>query len=543
MSAGTLQLRSMARRLLSLLSLCLAPAAFADVKLPRLFSDSMVVQRGVRVPVWGTAAPNESVTVRLAGEEAKTTAGADGVWSVRLGAMRAGGPYTMTVAGANAITINNVMVGEVWLASGQSNMVFNLSTAANATQEIAAANYPRLRIFTVSQVTADAPRADVGAGVWRAATPATAGAFSAIGYLFGRKLMEELDVPVGIIVSAVNGTPAESWTSREGMAADPDLKTFCEQQIADFAGLTNAQQRFSLAMSVWEKQTGMRDPGDLGLGAQWALPSLDTRDWKRFWMPSYTYVTDLCSGGLIWFRKEVDIPAAMAGRNMTLALGAISDRDWVFYNGTMIGAGGTSGPLYSSTSRTYTVPAAIATAGRGVITIRTFAHTRNSGQLCSPGSTTLAANGVTLNLHGWWQSKVEHRFARQPAAMEAALPVMPVSSAASVSTKLFNGMIAPLIPYAVKGVIWYQGEQNSTRGAQYRKLFPALIRDWRSLWASDLPFYFVQLANFMGPETEPGEADWAEVREAQLLAAKSVKGAGMVVTIDIGTADNIHPAQ
>jgi sialate O-acetylesterase len=207
----------------------------------------------------------------------------------------------------------------------------------------------------------------------------------------------------------------------------------------------------------------------------------------------------------------------------------------------MIGAGGRNGPLYSSTSRSYTVPAALATAGRGVIAIRVFAHTRRAGQLCSPGSTTLSANGVTLNLHSWWQSKVESQFARQPEAVEASLPTVPVSSAGSVSTMLFNGMIAPLIPYSMRGVIWYQGEQNSNRAAMYRTLFPTLIRDWRSRWGADLPFYFVQLANFMGPETEPAEADWAELREAQSFAAKTVPGTGMVVTIDIGTGDNIHP--
>ncbi len=365
------------RRFLFLLSIALfaANAARADVKLPALVSDGMVLQQGINVPLWGWADEGESVTVEFQGQKVSTTA-KDGKWMVRLKPLKAGGPFTLTVSGKNRIELKNVLIGEVWVCGGQSNMQWRLNQSDNAEAEIAGAKYPMIRLFTVPRAEVDAPLTDVKAG-WKECSPETAAEFSAVGYYFGRDLQKARNMPVGLINNAVGGSPAESWTSAVALNADAEYKQF-------HAEYPERMERYENALAKYKEDAE--------------------------------------------------------------------------------------------------------------------------------------------------KAKAENK----PVPRAPGKPWMP--------SGLYNGMLAPLVPYAIKGVIWYQGETNATRAYQYRRLFPTMISNWRALFGQgDFPFLFVQLAAF-GPNSQKlGESDWAELREAQLMTLSTSPKTGMALAIDVGTYDDIHP--
>jgi sialate O-acetylesterase len=352
-----------------------ATNARADVKLPALISDGMVLQQGMVTPLWGWADEGETVTVEFQKQRLTATA-KDGKWMVRLRPLKVGGPFTLTISGNNRIELKNVLVGEVWICSGQSNMQWQLKQTDNAEAEIADAKYPMIRLFTAPRLEVDAPVTDVAAG-WKECSPETVAGFSAVGYYFGRDLHKARNVPIGLINNAVGGSPAESWMSSGALKADADYKQFFDE--------------YPRRMEQYE--------------------------------------------------------------------GALAR------------------------------------------------HKEESEKAKAEGKPTPRAPGK---------------------------PWMPAG--------LYNGMLAPLAPYAIKGAIWYQGESNATRAHQYRRLFPAMIRNWRETWGQgDFPFLFVQLAAF-GPNSQTlGESDWAELREAQLMTLSTSPSTGMAVAIDVGTYDDIHP--
>jgi len=363
----------------------------ADVKLPTLLSDNMVLQRDREVPLWGTADAEEPITVTLGDQQVTTTTNREGRWTVKLPPRPAGGPFELTIAGKNTITLKNVLVGEVWVASGQSNMEWPVGASANAPQEIAAANFPQIRYFGVQHTVAGQPQSGVN-GSWVECSPATVAGFSAVAYFFGRELHQTLGVPVGLIKSAWGGTPAEAWISRSGLESEPALKPLLERW--DYACLQALEEHARSVDRYFQQIT------------QWVQEAQQS---------------------------------------------------------------GSPSPMPSAPG----LP----------------------GTLTSP-----------------WRA-----------------------------SGLYNGMIAPLIPYAIRGAIWYQGESNAGRAYQYRTLFPAMIRDWRRAWGQgDFPFLFVQLANFMAPPAEPKESAWAELREAQTMTLQ-LPQTGMAVAIDIGEANDIHP--
>ncbi len=367
----------------SLLSFCglfiitaiIANTARADVKLPAIISDGMVLQQGMAVPLWGWADEGESVTVEFQKQKVTATA-KGGKWLVRLKSLKAGGPFTLTVSGKNKIELKNVLVGEVWICGGQSNMQWRLNQTDNAEAEIAGAKYPMIRLFTAPRSEVDAPAADVKAD-WKECSPETVATFSAVGYYFGRDLHKARNVPIGLINNAVGGSPAESWTSAGVLNADAEYKQFA-------AEYPKRMEKYEEAMAK--------------------------------------------------HREDAE------------------------------------------------------------------------------------------------KAKAENK----PAPRAPGKPWMP--------SGLYNGMLSPLAPYAIKGVIWYQGESNATRAYQYRRLFPTMILDWRSLWAQgDFPFLFVQLAAFGPNSQKTGESDWAELREAQLMTLSASPKTGMALAIDVGTYDDIHP--
>ncbi len=512
-----------------------APPADRQLALPALFGDRMVLQRGVELPVWGTAPSGAAVVVELAGQRRQTRADADGAWSLRLAPLAAGGPHELVVTAGRTLRFTDVLVGEVWLASGQSNMEMPLAGWGRVLDyelEIARADYPEIRLFQVERQTAPRPRADVRSAGWESCSPESVAEFSSTAYFFGRRLHRELGVPIGLIHSSWGGTAAEAWTSAE------TLRRMAEFRPAVEAVSATTDEQLAAMERAWEaalagRRTAMaaRDAGLAGDPPRWAAPELDDSAWATMELPANWEDAGLAElDGVVWFRRAVELPAAWAASDLVLSLGPIDDADETFFNGRRIGS--TSG---WSELRRYRVPAALVRPGRNLIAVRVLDTLYSGGLWGEPDDLRLAGpDGPPLELAGSWRYRVG-----LDAGELAPLPPAPHSP--HRPSVLYNAMLRPLAPFAIRGVIWYQGESNVERAAQYRRLFPALIRDWRATWRQpELPFYFVQLASFLPREAEPGDSAWAELREAQ-RGALSLPATGMAVAIDIGDADDVHP--
>ena len=492
-----------------------------------LFTDNMVLQRDHADPVWGWTTPGAAVTVELHGKTVKAVAGPDGKWVAAVGPLAAGGPYTLSITGPQSATLKNVMVGDVWLCSGQSNMEFGVGNLAEPEKAIAAASDPDLRLFTVPKVPAETPQSVVTAGQWQASTPETIkgqgtwNGFSAVAYFFGRKLRQDTHVPIGLLLSSWGGTPAEAWTSEAGLRKDvPDFNSQLDQlDAAPTTTKTLTQQ-----VSDWYAKN------DPGTSAEWQAAAFDDSSWKTLTAPGFFQdagIADLSSvNGVVWYRRTFDLPAADAGKDAVLHL-LVDDNDTTWINGTQVGA--TEG---FKTPRAYPVPAALLKPTGNVVAVRVLDTGGKGGIYGDPSGLNLAVTGGgLLPLTGPWRVRL--------GAALAAVPPLPVAieNNPNFPSVLYNGQIAPLTTFGIKGAIWYQGEANSDRGLQYRRLLPAMIRDWRSQWGEgDFPFLIVQLAGW-----EAGGTDWAGLRDAQWRAAKAVPNAGIATAIDVGTQADIHP--
>lgn len=503
-------------------------AGWAEVTPNPLFSDHAVLQQGRDIPVWGTAGVGERVTVEFAGQKLATTA-KDGRWLVRLHPLPAGGPYAMIISGRNAVTISDILVGEVWICSGQSNMERQLGPREGQPlitdwrEEQAAANYPQIRQFLVAQRPSLTPVANVE-GKWVVCSPQTVADFTAVGYFFGRDLHVARRVPVGLIHSSWGGTPAESWTSPDTLRLLPDFQESVARLERVRGELADGTYNYLQTLEHWYRSN---DPGSM-VAAPWSAPELDGSGWAPTNLPAFWEDTGLPGfDGVVWFRRIFDLPASWAGADAELQLGAIDDADTTWVNGTQVGA--TSG---WRVPRLYRVPAAVLRPGRNVIAVRVLDTGGNGGIWGDGHPLQLApAPGRTdppIPLAGEWLRKESVRLGPVP------YPPADYRNSPMVPGALYNGMIAPLLPYALRGAIWYQGESNVGRERQYRALFPALIADWRRAWGEgDFPFLFVQIA--------PHRDMSPEIREAQLLTALHTPATAMAVTIDCGDANNIHP--
>ncbi len=505
----------------------------------RLFGDNMVLQTGREIPVWGTADPKEEVTVSLNGKSASVKAGEDGKWLVKLPAMEVGGPYELTVAAGNNIVYKNVMIGEVWLCSGQSNMAFTLSSARNAEDEIAAAEYPNIRGFTVPRKTSQTPLDDLEGGGWETCSPKTAGRFTAVGYFFARAVHLETKVPVGLIHSSWGGTLAEAWTSSSTLQGDPDYTEILKRGEAILAEAKNPEVNFAQKLEERKKKLAELAAleADFESAAKLTAIELDDAGWKEITFPSAWEKAGLPGlDGMVFFRKTIEVSPEDAGKDMVLNLGPIDEIDVTWFNGELVGVSGNFGVLDQSqwnVARHYPVPGKFVKAGKNVITVRVIDVAGEGGLWGGPAAKmqTEIQGGKSIPLAGKWKYQV---------ALDVPADVRK-PGVHNVASALYNGMINPLIPYAIRGAIWYQGESNAGRAYQYRKLFPDMIKDWRGRWnQGDFPFYFVQLANFTKRQENPDESTWAELREAQTLTL-SQPHTGMAVIIDIGAADDIHP--
>lgn len=488
----------------------------AAVRLPHFFSDNMVLQRDTPLNIWGTADKGETVAIDFNGAALETKAGKDGKWKVQLPAMKYGGPYEMNIRGKkNAITLKNILIGDVWICSGQSNMEFNLDGALEAEETIKNAANSNIRLLTVPKTIKTSEQADIEPAQWVECSPETAKHFTAVGYFFGKKLEENLKIPVGLIHSSWGGTDIEPWTSWEASMNNPDYAKYKGTSVEKALGFTMADmERYKKALKSDKDITG-----------KWYD---STKGWKKLSVPKAWDGQLGNEDGIVWLRTEVELPDDVAGEEGTIQLGAIDDEDITFVNGTEVGR-----IAFWIANRNYKIKPGILKPGKNVIAVRVLDTGATGGLTGNPDQVYLEVKGKKYNLAGEWEYK--------PYIVTSDFGLKNYGySPNSFASLLYNGMIAPLVGYNIKGVIWYQGENNAGRAYQYRSLFPNMIKDWRSKWGYEFPFLWVQLANFMAVNDNPEESEWAELREAQNMALALPK-TGQAVITDIGVAFDIHP--
>jgi len=500
----------------------------AQVRLPRLVRDSMVLQRDTKINIWGWASNNEKITISFNKKNYSTKATADGKWRIILPAMKAGGPYKMIISGKNKITLTDILIGDVWFCSGQSNMVHQMNihdvTYAN---EIAAADYPEIRQFWIPTLTnLEGPKDDLPNGNWKSAVGDDVRPFSAVAYFFAKKLYEKYQIPIGIINASVGGSPIEAWTSEEGLKEFPALQTTI-QKNKDTAYI-NGLNRRAFASNTNRTQQ-IIDKG-LTETPKWFETTYSPKGWRTINIPGYWEdqgIKDL--NGVVWYRREIDIPATMTGKPAKVFLGRIVDADILYINGKQ--AGNTT---YMYPQRRYNVPADLLKAGKNIFVVK-VTNNFSKGGFVPDKPYCIFAGTDTIDLKGTWQYKVGEVFVPRTG------PVVAGINAQNQPAALYNAMVAPLINYTIRGICWYQGESNTGRAAEYTKLQPVQIADWRNKWQQgNIPFLFVQLPNFMDANYIPSESQWAELREAQLKSL-SVPNTAMAVAIDLGEWNDIHP--
>jgi len=506
------------------ITLIVVSSLSAEVKLARIFGNNMVLQQNMTIPVCGWASAGEKVTVIFGKQTVTVKTDNSGKWMVKLNAVAAGGPFEMTIQGKNKIDLKNILVGEVWVCSGQSNMEFNVSQGKDSESEIANGKYPQIRLFTVSKKISLTPLNDLDEGEWVECSPATVGMFSAVGYFFGRQLYKTLNVPVGLIHTSWGGTNIESWTSNETMNTIPDFNE--QMKAASKASLVNMDKEIDSKMKAWVDKVQNDDQGIIG---KWQSPAYDASDWKIMELPTAWESAGLPDlDGVVWFRKEISVNSTDLNTGITLSLGPIDDSDDTYINGQLVGSNWEKYNL----PRVYQVKPQILHEGKNIIMVRVIDSGGSGGIWGDKNQMFIQYGDKKVSLSGAWQYKVGIKLEEVPknSAGPNAYP-----------TLLYNAMINPIVPYTIKGAIWYQGEANAGRAYQYRTLFPAMITDWRTKWGEgDFTFLWVQLANFMKANEQPVGSEWAELREAQSMTLKLPK-TGQALAIDIGQAENIHP--
>ncbi|MFT5131085.1 MAG: sialate O-acetylesterase [Rhodothermales bacterium] len=505
--------------------------ASAELRLAGIFSDHMVVQQRRIVPVWGWAKPKARVVVRLERNTATTTALEDGSWSVRMPILPGAGPYELLVeSDGKTATVKDIVPGEVWICSGQSNMEWNVGGSQNAAEEIKAATHPMIRHIAVTKAISPTPKDDISSGGWQICSPETVGGFTAVGYFFARKLHADLKVPIGLIHTSWGGTVAEAWTSAEALKEMADFKAPVEAIAASTKDLPALQKAYNEAQAKWQSAY------DAALKAKmpWEKADLDHSKWKTMKLPTFWESAGLPDlDGLVWFRRTVAIPEVWAGKEATLNLGQIDDQDWTSVNGKEVGS------IHGwTTPRSYTIPADQVKAGKMTIAVRVLDTGGGGGLHGSAEQMSLTQKDQpSISLAGDWHYSLSDAMQKVPARPVAP----PFTTNPNEPTALYNAMIAPLLKTRIAGAIWYQGESNAGRGEQYETLFPGMITDWRARWKQgDFPFYFVQLANFMAPSATPSDTAWARLRDAQRKTLE-LPNTGMAVVIDIGEEKDIHP--
>lgn len=521
--------------LAALLMSCAQHQQSAKLDLPSLVGDNMVLQQNTEVNIWGWTNPKQKVKVKASWDSGTYSAKADtdGKFVVKVPTVEAGGPYVITIDADTLVALKNIMLGEVWVCSGQSNMEFSLARAESAATEIPQANFPKIRLFTVERTIAPYPLSDCS-GEWEECTPETAPRFSAVGYFFGKDLNQKLNVPVGLIHTSWGGTLSEAWTSKEGLEPFDYFKLTLQKLYGnpeENKDMADAFRRADSINAVTNRFFDFMDPNNPGKKGQWMSPGFDDAAWPELECPSEwsTHPEIGIMEGVMWMRKTVDIPADWNGKSLVLELGPVDEMDETWFNGELVG----SNDIVDNWNkpRVYEVPAKLVKGNKASIVVRALNKVTEGGFIGKPEQMKLSVKNSggqqKVSLAGNWKYDITYR-----------MPNLPPLSNPNTPTYLFNGMLHPLIPMTIKGAIWYQGEANVSRAVQYRKLFPAMIQDWRKQWGiGDFPFYFVQLA----PYNYGKEYTGAELREAQFMTLSKLPNTGMAVTLDIGNPVDIHP--
>ncbi len=548
------------------------------MKLNKLFSDGAVFQRRIPVPVFGWTDPDSVVEITFDGRTFCGMSGKDGGFLIRLASMEAGGPYTMCVKNTrtgDSITVSDILVGEVWLASGQSNMEYPINVSPEQHREfMESVTTDGIRMFTVPQRASSVRETDISpvicaegtaepenadpcawlleqTPVWKKAIGMQTRRMSAAALWFAKKIHETLNVPVGILSSSWGGTIAEAWTSMEMLRTNPDIAAYVaayeaelsQQGRWEYLDRTNPLSRQNLPEQALFEQYCTPDPEDAGSPQGWAETEYDDSKWDGFSIPDSWVFRNFCKNGVVWIRRSVDIPAHWAGKDLELHSGGIDKQDTTFFNGVRIGKTGTGFEWqYWDQKRCYTVPGKLVSAGKNMIAVRAYSFIHDGSFNGIPEDYYLQLPGTEerLGFAGPCKIRVEadFHFDRLPAFSMG--PHNPNSYSI-----LFDGMIAPLIPYGIRGVIWYQGESNAKSvelSRQYERKMCDLIRDWRFRWGQgDFPFIQTGLAFFMAESDYSENDSWAELRNAQRRVLNDVPNTGIASALDAGDIANIHP--
>ncbi|MEX0326271.1 MAG: sialate O-acetylesterase [Puniceicoccaceae bacterium] len=512
------------------------------LRLASLFQDHAVLQRDMDLPLWGWGQPMARMRATLAGHEARACANESGRFEFRLPALPAGGPHILRVeneTSGESVEVTDILIGEVWIASGQSNMEWSMQACGDrVARDIASADFPSLRFFQVGKRALLGSHEGVS-GEWKCVSPESVADCSAVAYSFGRSLQRELNLPIGLIVSAYGGTIIESWTSRMGLMRNPESMARC----LDYDRRNHSPEAWEDAgTSQPTGSTFPEDPGNVGFGAGWALPEWDDTDWPMMELPNTWQSQGYSHSGVLWFRKRVSIPMHWKGKPLRLELGAIDKQDITYVNGREVGRTGKGLEMdHYLVERKYPVPGELAAEldGEIVIAVRVCSFAYDGG-LTGPTAAMclhpVDAEDERIPLSGEWRVAVEHDYGHVETSYLVG-PDQPNSP-----HRLFDNMIAPLIPYAIRGGLWYQGESNAVLGFGYRRYLEALIFDWRYLWGQgEFPFHIVQLPNYLGLEPYQEHSSWAKLRQAQ-METLNVPNTGMAITLDLGEADDLHPA-
>jgi len=505
--------------------------AFCEVRLPYLISDGMVLQRNTKTNIWGWATAGENVVIQFRDNIYTTIAGNDGKWKIVLPSMKEGGPYTMKIDAGNHLVIHNILIGDVWICSGQSNMTIPMERVKEKyPDEIANANYPEIRHFVVTtRYNFNKPEENTPPAKWEPADPKTVLQFTAVGYFFAKKLYEKYHVPIGLINSSVGGPPVESWMSEDALKKFPHYLVTA-QKFKDSLYVDSIRKTEFAINNAWDDQIRQNDSGLIG-SKPWYDTAYIPEGWSTMKIPGYWNDQGLKGiNGVVWFRKEINVPASMTGKAAKLFMGRIIDADYIYVNGSLVG-----NITYQYPPRRYEIASALLKPGKNVITIRVINHSGKGG-FAIDKPYYLTTSGESIDLKGDWQYKLG---AEIPPLKTVSINILyrPLG--------LFNSMIAPLLNYTIKGIIWYQGEGNTDRPYDYHELFAAMITDWRKKWSrpeqeGNFPFIYVQLHNYGETNKEPTESNWAELREQQLKTL-SAPNTAMAVAIDLGEWNDLHP--
>ena len=500
---------------------------YSQLRLPKLISNGMVLQRETEVTIWGWANQEEKINVQFCDSTYQTKSNDKGEWKIKLAKLKAGGPHIMTIKADTTLTISDILIGDVWVCSGQSNMELPMRRVSPIyADEIANSTNNNIRYFAVPQTyNFKESQADLKTGAWKTANPENILSFSAVSYFFAKDLYVKYKMPVGLINASLGGSPAEAWISEDAIKTfpthDEELQRFKNDSL-----ITAIEANDRKTSDAWYKQLNQLDEGYKDPLQKWRDGNIQATDWKTMQIPGYWANTELGhTNGSVWFRKSINIPQSLIGKQAKLIMGRIVDADSIFINGTFVGT-----TSYQYPPRRYDIPTGVLKEGKNTISIRVIS-TGGQGGFVPDKQYEITAEGISIDLKGEWQYRLGAKMA--PMAGQTFVRWKP--------TGLYNAMISPLLNYQIKGVIWYQGESNSDNPTEYQSLFTTLIHNWRDKWGQgDFPFLFVQLPNFMEAKDQPSQSNWALMREVQLNTLTE-PNTGMAIAIDLGEWNDIHP--